>query len=92
LLQRIVARKIGVPDNQPVPGPIAAILDEQLLTTALEQIRQADARIPAIAEGVGRTRSERNLRPERPQPKQIVEDLLERAFLPGFDLLNARTH
>jgi len=89
LLQRIVAARLGGTRQPTRAGPIAAILDEQVLTT---RSRNSPSRRPEYQRlrKSGKTRSERNLRPSGPSRSRL-SDLLERAFFClGSTSLNAK--
>lgn len=87
-LQRIVARKMGVADDQPVPGLIATLLDPQRLPTAFGKFAE---QTPEYQRLWKEWEANRETTPDakRPQPTEVLGLLLEDAFLPEFALFGA---
>lgn len=87
LLQRVIARKMGVADEQPVPDFLAEFLSEDRLSEAFARIGQnTEEYRQSLAEWEAQKQEQDNPDLERPEPGDVFTDLLAEAFLPGFTL------
>jgi hypothetical protein len=84
-VRRLLARKMGVADDQPVPASLAFLSDLSTLRASLEKyIRSTDSFQKRLADWKSASKDRRS--PSEPNPQEVAGELLSACF--GFDDLS----
>lgn len=95
IVQRVVARKTGVPDGQPVPEYLVELCTEERLAAGIADFA---TKTPEYASLLAKWEETKQANPnqEKPHPGEVFMDLATEAFWPGIaffesaDSLNVR--
>jgi hypothetical protein len=83
LLQRMLARKMGISDDQPVPGFLVEFLEEDRFGEAISRLAEDTEEYRQMLAD-WEVQKQENPELERPEPGDVITDLLAEAFLPGI--------
>ncbi len=89
LIQRLVARKMGVPDIEPVPASLAFLADETTMQKSFDKYLAGTAQYHAKLK---QWKEDKKLKPgtKQPEPSEVVSDAV--ANLIEFDLFGQPDH
>ncbi len=85
LIQRFVASRMGIPEDQPIPPSLQFLADETVLQASVnDYLRQTDD----FKRVLDQWEREKAVNPEakKPAPTAVFDSLITRAFLPNFRL------